>query len=100
MEFDKFKDKKIKELINDKKEKLADLFFEIKSGNLTDLKEYRKLKKEVARLSTILQERKLGIRKIKIVKEKKVSKKKKQEEATKKAKKEKSSKITKTKNKK
>ncbi len=75
MNIDNLEDKKIKELIEEKTEKLDELYFEVKSGNLGELNEYRKLKKEMARLKTILRERELKIRKIvKPSKKKKVAK--------------------------
>lgn len=55
-------EKEIEKEISGISTKLVDLKFEVKSADLTNVKEYRELKKDLAKALTLLRQRQLGIK--------------------------------------
>ena len=49
--------------LKDSKEELFNLRFQLATGHLEDYSRIRQLKKQIARLQTVVRERELGIRK-------------------------------------
>lgn len=53
----------LKAQLKDSKEELFNLRFQLATGHLEDYSRIRQLKKQIARLQTVVRERELGIRK-------------------------------------
>lgn len=99
MDYDKLTKKELIAKVRTLKKEITDYKFDIKSGDLSNLNEYRKAKKDLAVVSTIVTELNLGIRKEKksekaAVKVEKKSEKK-VEKTEKKTKKKEETKVTK-----
>lgn len=52
----------LKEKLRDSKEELFNLRFQLATGHLSDYSRIRQLRKQIARLQTVIRERELGIR--------------------------------------
>ena len=55
-------DEELKERLKELKKKLFDLRFQLELDQLRDTNEIKRVKKDIARIKTILRERELGIR--------------------------------------
>ncbi|MDX1607640.1 MAG: 50S ribosomal protein L29 [Candidatus Spechtbacterales bacterium] len=56
-ELNKRSDKELQKLLNDKKSRVVELKMNIASGNVKNVSEMREVKKDIARVYTILTER-------------------------------------------
>ncbi len=61
-EFQKFTDDELKQMLDDSKRKLMDLRFQLEMNRLKNHSQIRFVKKDIARIKTILRGRELGIR--------------------------------------
>ncbi|MCD6254499.1 MAG: 50S ribosomal protein L29 [Thermotogae bacterium] len=55
-------DEELRQMEQDFKKKLMDLRFQLAMGRLTDTNQVKQVKRDIARIKTILRERELGIR--------------------------------------
>lgn len=55
-------DEELRQMEQDFKKKLMDLRFQLAMGRLTDTNQVKQIKRDIARIKTILRERELGIR--------------------------------------
>jgi len=55
-------DEELRQMEQDFKKKLMDLRFQLAMGRLTDTNQIKQVKRDIARIKTILRERELGIR--------------------------------------
>lgn len=61
-ELQKFTDDELKQMLDDSKRKLMDLRFQLEMNRLKNHSQIRFVKKDIARIKTILRGRELGIR--------------------------------------
>lgn len=97
MEYRELSEAKLHEKVDELRSSLKDLRFELKTGTLSDLKEYREAKRELSKALTVLNEKRLGINAdLKPKKEVKVKEDKKDKEEKEENKKESKTKETKS----
>ncbi|ACR80575.1 MULTISPECIES: 50S ribosomal protein L29 [Kosmotoga] len=61
-ELQKFTDEELKQMLDDLKRKLMDLRFQLEMNKLTNTSQIKFVKRDIARIKTILRGRELGVR--------------------------------------
>ena len=61
-ELQKFTDEELKQMLEDLKRKLMDLRFQLEMNKLTNTSQIKFVKRDIARIKTILRGRELGVR--------------------------------------
>ncbi len=60
LEVRKKEKRELEELLAEKREKLRELYFDLAAGKVKDIKEIRETRRDIARILTVLNEKKAG----------------------------------------